>query len=313
VFWFLNQVLKKPQYLKEVYFLFRQKQNKKMIQALNLFFDISELCLQVCFSNWSGIWLSFSPGVLLSFSSSFVHLGSDNCKLNSYFITGFFDGEGSFMLVIRKDNKYSIGYSVQVVIQIELHKKDRALLELIQSTWGVGVIVDKKTRDVVSYTVSRLSDLKVVIAHFEKYPLITQKWADYQLLKKAFDIIESKEHLTIEGLKKLVAIKALINWGLSEELKAAFPLTSSMIKQIDRPILVNQKIKDPYWLAGFTCAEGCVFVDINNSPKSKLGQAVNLRFLLTQHNRDTQLLISFINYLDCGRLKQLSKRDLVVF
>ena len=71
-------------------------------------------------------------------------MNSDNCKLNPYFISGFVDGEGSIMLVIRKDNKYSTGYLVQVVFQIELHKKDRALLELIQSTWEVGVITDKK-------------------------------------------------------------------------------------------------------------------------------------------------------------------------
>ena len=117
------------------------------------------------------------------------------------FITGFVDAEGCFMVMIRKNNKCLLGYSVHVVFQIELHKKDRAILESIQSTWGVGVLTEKKTRDVVTFTVSRLSDIKVVIAHFEKYPLITHKWADYQLLKRAFDIIESKEHLTMEGLK----------------------------------------------------------------------------------------------------------------
>ena len=32
-----------------------------------------------------------------------------------------------------------------------------------------------------------------------------------------------KEHLTIEGLHKIVAIKSATNLGLSEELKLAFP------------------------------------------------------------------------------------------
>lgn len=79
------------------------------------------------------------------------------------------------MMAIRKNIKCLIGYSVQVVFQVELHKKDRAILELIKSTLGVGIITDKKTRATVNYTVSCIRDLKVVIAHFDKYPLITKK------------------------------------------------------------------------------------------------------------------------------------------
>jgi hypothetical protein len=33
------------------------------------------------------------------------------------------------------------------------------------------------------------------------------------------EIIKCKEHLTIEGLQKIVAIRASMNKGLSEELK----------------------------------------------------------------------------------------------
>jgi len=51
-----------------------------------------------------------------------------------------------------------------------------------------------------------------------------------------------KEHLTIEGLHKIVAIKASINLGLSNDLKTAFP----GIIPIKRPLIQNQKILDPY-------------------------------------------------------------------
>jgi hypothetical protein len=37
-------------------------------------------------------------------------------------------------------------------------------------------------------------------------------------------LISHKEHLTPEGLRKLVAIKASMNQGLSDELKASFHL-----------------------------------------------------------------------------------------
>jgi hypothetical protein len=212
------------------------------------------------------------------------------------FVTGFVDAEGCFMIAIRKNNKCLTGYSVQVVFQIELHKKDRAILVFIQLIWGVGILTDKKTRDTVNFTVSRLRDLKVVIDHFEKYPLITKKWADYQLLKRAFDIIESKEHLTIEGFKKLVAIRASMNNGLSGQLKVAF----SDVTPAERPFVPNQVIPDPNWLAGFVYGEWCFNVSIVKSPRSRLGEAVQLRFQITQHVRDKQLLESVAKYLECG-------------
>jgi hypothetical protein len=45
----------------------------------------------------------------------------------------------------------------------------------------------------------------------------------------------------MEGLEKIVAIKASMNKGLSPELKAAFPNITSM----DRPLVKDSKIQDP--------------------------------------------------------------------
>jgi hypothetical protein len=45
----------------------------------------------------------------------------------------------------------------------------------------------------------------------------------------------------MEGLCKIVAIKAAMNKGLSEELKAAFPETI----YVTRPLVEDREIKDP--------------------------------------------------------------------
>jgi hypothetical protein len=55
------------------------------------------------------------------------------------------------------------------------------------------------------------------------YPLRTQKFSDYVLFKEALNLILNKQHLTLSGLHKIVAIKAKMNLGLSESLQAAFP------------------------------------------------------------------------------------------
>ena len=68
----------------------------------------------------------------------------------------------------------------------------------------------------------------------------------------------NKEHLTPEGLRKIVALRTAMNWGLSEKLKVAFPDVVPVV----RPLVDDTKIIDPNWLAGFTSAEGCFYIDI---------------------------------------------------
>jgi hypothetical protein len=109
-------------------------------------------------------------------------------------------------------------------------------LELINlSLGGVGYIANQGKYGIL-YQVTSLQDLtNVIIPHFEKYPLITQKKADFELFKRVVDIMNRKGHLTSDGLQEIVNIRASINLGLSEDLKAAFPDTIP----VTRPLVVN--------------------------------------------------------------------------
>lgn len=68
-------------------------------------------------------------------------------------------------------------------------------------------------------------------------------------------------------------------------------------------------IKDFNWLAGFTDAEGCFFVSVRESRQSKFNEAVSLRFVLTQHLRDEELMRSLVTILGCGRYISRPNRD----
>lgn len=219
-----------------------------------------------------------------------------------------------FRISITKNQKYKTGWVVSLIFIISLHQKDKAILESIQRGFnGVGSIIEYKD----SIKVESIKELRVIIDHFDKYPLITQKRADFLLFKKAYELIENKEHLTVEGLKKLVAIKASNNLGLSLVLKQAYP----DVEPVLRPLVTNQEISDPHWLAGFTSGEGCFYVNISNSTAYKAGALVNLSFTITQHKRDEQLLQRFIKYflgqeIFCGTGKDIkiySYRDAVKF
>ena len=199
-----------------------------------------------------------------------------------------------------------LGWTARGVFGIRLHKKDRALLELIQAYFnGVGNI-SKDGKDYLHYYVSSLKDLTdYIIPHFDKYPLITQKLADYLLFKQVVEMLKCKEHLTLEGLRKALSIKASSNLGLSEQQKFAFPNISPVKRpKVELPAYIN-----PYWLAGFTSAEGCFSVYYSQSSSHKFGRQVALWFSLSQHSRDTKLMKSLVQYFDCGRYQDWSTRN----
>lgn len=220
----------------------------------------------------------------------------NNNKLDANYITGFTDGEGCFYIGISPDKKYNTGYRVKLSFQIGLHEKDLALLKLINFYFGVGKI-SKLASNSILFRVSNMDELKVIIDHFDRYPLISYKYKDYLLFKQAFELVQKKEHCSFEGLKKIVAIKASINLKLSSNLKNAFP----DIVPVTIPKIEDRKILNYNWIAGFTDAEGCFFIAHKKSKSSKLGKTVWLKFILTQHIRDENLIKNFNEIFECGR------------
>jgi hypothetical protein len=77
--------------------------------------------------------------------------------------------------------------------------------------------------------VSSKKGLQVIMSHFQQYPLITQKKADYEIFKRILQIVSSKGHLNNEnevgGLQEIVNLRAALNLGLSDTIKVAFPNT----------------------------------------------------------------------------------------
>lgn len=115
--------------------------------------------------------------------------------------------------------------------------------------------------------------------------------------------MEQKEHLTLSGLHKIIALKAAMNFGhLSEQLKAAFP----HIVECKRPSLGTEILNiniNPYWVVGFTDGEGCFSISITKSSSVKIGfKSSQLRFRITQHSVDLLLMQSLIKFWGCGKV-----------
>ena len=216
----------------------------------------------------------------------------NNQVLNTWFITGFSDAEASFIISIYRDKNTKLKWRVSAYFSIHVHKKDLPLLELIQKSLGVGK-VRKNNENTVLFRVSDIQELQVIINHFKKYPLISEKYCDFLLFEQCYELIKQKEHLTQVGLEKILALKFHLNKGLPKELLEAFP----NIIPVPRPVYQFKGIPNPFWISGFVTGDSAFSVSIEKST-SKLGKRVRLIFGTCLHIRDKDVLVGIANYLN---------------
>lgn len=183
------------------------------------------------------------------------------------------------------------------------------MLRKLHSFFGIGTIYVRE--NTASYVVQSLGDItNIIIPHFENYPLITQKKADYLLFKQGVDLLNIKAHSKVEGLREILSLKAAMN---TEELSNMLKINFPSILPATRPLVSFDGIANSNWFTGFVDGEGNFSVDTS---KAKTGDSfyTKLSFSISQHARDEIFLTQFINYLGCGRIVKASKRpDGVLF
>nr|YP_010470477.1 LAGLIDADG endonuclease [Inonotus hispidus]YP_010691052.1 LAGLIDADG endonuclease [Phellinus igniarius]UVF37965.1 LAGLIDADG endonuclease [Inonotus hispidus]WBU93153.1 LAGLIDADG endonuclease [Phellinus igniarius] len=224
---------------------------------------------------------------------------NNSSKISPWFWTGLIDGEGSFSIIITKSKTHKSGWRIEPKFQIGLHKRDLSLLlQLQQFLGGIGSIYKNLALNKVNYSVYNKTDLKSLINHLEKYSLLTQKAADFILFKEVVKLMNNKAHLTIEGIKSIVNIKASMNLGLSDFLKFEFV----DFIPVDRPFINTENIPDPNWISGFVTGEGNFDVRISQDPTYVIGHKIQLRFRISQQEKDKNLMECLIKHLGSGKL-----------
>lgn len=215
------------------------------------------------------------------------------------FVTGFTDAEGCFMVIARKKPRSNLGWKIEANFSINLHKRDVKLLNNIKDFFGGIGQVSKERNGCCDFTVRSLDQIiNVILPHFDKYPLITQKLADYLLFKEVVIMMKRGEHLTSSGLNSIMNIRASMNRGLTPALKEAFPDHIP----VDRPLVDVTKLLpiDPYWIAGFASGDGSFMMTLRTDNAYTAGGRVEMAFVLTQHSRDILLMKHFVDYFGCG-------------
>jgi len=177
-----------------------------------------------------------------------------------------------------------------------MHIRDKELLQQIYKFFNVGTL--RETNNVIYYSVRSIKDLDVVVSHFTEFPLQTQKGADFILFAKAFHMIKNKSHLTTSGIEDIVSLKASMRCarGINNTLMCYFPNTVP----VERSIIFSGAGAPSRMNFRFCClrrarTRGCFTTVLRKS-----NSQVRLRFNITQHVRDIDLMNKICEYFQCG-------------
>ena len=127
-------------------------------------------------------------------------------------MTGFVDGEGSFTVSFNRRSKLKTGIEVRPSFSIAQHKRNLPILQRIRNYFGVGGIRFSKHDQNYKYEVRSIDDLvRVIIPHFEKYPLQTTKKHDFEIFKQICRWVYAKHHLNKVYLSKIIELAYQMN------------------------------------------------------------------------------------------------------
>lgn len=165
-------------------------------------------------------------------------------------LVGFTDGDGSFSIIRVAKGKWTLFF------KITQSSYNLRVLYFIKSQLEVGSVhVESNSRSNADF---RIRDRKtigsVILPIFDKYPLLTSKYFEYEKFKKAYEILirtdlstEEKDNLLLELKSKQLP---------KDYISPAWKKVNYQVNDTNDAKLVMSK----YWLVGFTEAEGSFYL-----------------------------------------------------
>lgn len=216
--------------------------------------------------------------------------------LNPHWVTGFTDAEGCFSINIIETKKGT--KSISSTYKIALDYKDIEIQSKQKDYFGIGQISIHKNE--ARFEINGYHNaLLYVIPHFDKYPLNSQKQADYILWKQIVLLLKSRTHLTDSGFKKCLSLKANLNKGLSDKWYRLFP----NLIPVPRPIpSTTKQVVNPDWQSGFIAGDGSLIIKISKNNNCKNGHQIQGSLNISLHKRDLPQLYAVASHLKCGNV-----------
>ena len=147
-------------------------------------------------------------------------MGADNqqerLKIMGW-IVGFIDGEGCFSIAIQKSPNTKLGWQVFPEFVVTQGEKSLQALRNVKDFFKCGNIFINKRYDnhkehLYRYCVRSIKDIKEkIIPFFVENQLQTAKKGDFEIFTKVIEMIEQRQHLTLNGIRKIAGFAQKMN------------------------------------------------------------------------------------------------------
>ena len=140
-------------------------------------------------------------GININFS---MNLTDD---FNNHWLAGFSDADASFQVKIINRNTRK---KPEIRLNYQIDQKNNDILLLIKEFFG-GNIGYRKSQDTYYYGSTSFGAARKVINYFDEYHLQSSKHLNYLKWRKAYLLIQNKEHLNDQGFKQIIKLKNTMN------------------------------------------------------------------------------------------------------
>lgn len=150
---------------------------------------------------------------------------NDSNDFNNHWIAGFSDADASFQIkiipsntcigntCISNTNKKSTCFASnrpEIRLNYQIDQKDNNILLQIKEFFG-GNIGYRRSQDTYYYGSTSFGSAKKVISYFDNFHLQSSKYDNYLKWRKAYIIVQNKDHLTDLGVEKIIKLKSSMN------------------------------------------------------------------------------------------------------
>lgn len=132
------------------------------------------------------------------------------------YLSGFTDGEGCFYVGVHPTKNVRLGLQVIPEFHVSQNGERLSVLELFVETLDCGSIkrnapINSRDKTYV-YVVKRHEELyEKVLPFFEKFPIRSEKHQEFLKFAKVVKLMHEKEHLTSNGLRRILEIAFSMN------------------------------------------------------------------------------------------------------
>ena len=128
-----------------------------------------------------------------------------NKDLKNHWLAGFSDADASFQIKVLSRNNRS-----EVRLNFQIDQKNNSVLLLIKEFLG-GNLGYRKSQDTYYYGSTSFGSAKHVVNYFDYFHLLSSKHVNYLKWRKAYIIIQNKDHLKQDGFNKIIKLKSTMN------------------------------------------------------------------------------------------------------